>query len=102
MSEPSEADLKLDLHGHWLSIRAVEAYSNAHYEGHKKAYLILGAVIRRANAAETERDRLAERLKRAEGLLRRLAKPCRCGKPGCGFHDAAAFLAESNSTEKKA
>lgn len=58
--------------------------------------------IKQLAIVESERDRLAERLKRAEGLLRRLAKPCRCGKPGCGFHDAAAFLAESNSTEKKA
>lgn len=58
--------------------------------------------LERITALESERDRLAARLTRAEELLRRLAKPCRCGKPGCGYHDSAAFLAESNPTEKQA
>lgn len=51
-------DRAIDLRGHWLSIRAHENYSNAHHEGNKKVFLILGAVIRRCHAAERELDAL--------------------------------------------
>ncbi len=63
---------------------------------------VAASLIRRCHAAESERDRLAERLRRAEELL----EPFRTHVGGCS--DAMCpncriyrYFAESNHTEKQ-
>lgn len=69
---------------------------------------VAASLIRRCHAAESERDRLAERLRRAEELGREAMRICKASMPtsttgcGCGVCAFAAFLAESNPTEKQA
>jgi len=55
-------------------------------------------LLRRCHAAETEHDRLTERLRRAEEILRGVANH---GVPKFN-RQIAAFLDESYPTEKKA
>lgn len=77
---PTEMDLSLPLE--MLAVQMYHApnqYSELEYR-----------LLRRCHAAETERDRLAERLTRAEELLRMFVAP--------DVQRVAAFLAESNPT----
>ena len=55
---PSEADLKHNLVGIWLSARAHHDYSNAYYTENIKFYRDIAALCRRCHAAEAEVTRL--------------------------------------------
>jgi len=91
---PSDADMELDIsheYEEW-AVTSGPCVNKVLMRGH------LMTSLRRAYAAESERDRLAERLKRAEEILRGVANH---GTPKFN-RQIAAFLAESNPTEKQA